>query len=131
MNFNNLNYDFVKAGVLKPVLKADGRIDGYKACTLKSDYEEDSDYELMDLSKPLTLITTEAHEIIGDKEFCKFDFTKLDLPNKPGVYLWVIDGIVVYIGRAINDSNESLHNRFAKGYGNITCRPCFKRVFIC
>lgn len=51
--------------------------------------------------------------------FCKF---RLNLPNvkKQGVYLWVVDNEVVYIGETIN-----LRNRFNIGYGNISPRNIF------
>lgn len=51
--------------------------------------------------------------------FCKF---RLNLSNikKQGVYLWLVDNEVVYIGETIN-----LRNRFKIGYGNISPRNIF------
>lgn len=50
--------------------------------------------------------------------FCHF---KLNLPNTSGVYLWVVDEEIIYIGEA-----ENLKARFNNGYGNISPRNCFK-----
>ena len=50
--------------------------------------------------------------------FCKF---KPNLPIIKGVYLWVINGEIVYIGEGVN-----LRDRFNNGYGNISPRNCFK-----
>lgn len=50
--------------------------------------------------------------------FCRF---KPDLPKGPGVYLWVVDGDIIYIGEAVD-----LRSRFNSGYGNISPRNCFK-----
>ena len=56
---------------------------------------------------------------IDDKTmFCRF---KPDLPITKGVYLWVIDDEIVYIGEGVN-----LRDRFNNGYGNISPRNCFK-----
>ena len=50
--------------------------------------------------------------------FCKF---KPDLPKIKGVYLWVSDNEIIYIGEGVN-----LRSRFNSGYGNISPRNCFK-----
>ena len=50
--------------------------------------------------------------------FCKF---KPNLPNVKGVYLWVLNGEIIYIGEGVN-----LRDRFNNGYGNISPRNCFK-----
>ena len=50
--------------------------------------------------------------------FCKF---KPNLPPTNGVYLWVIDDEIIYIGEGVN-----LYKRFNSGYGNISPRNCFK-----
>lgn len=51
-------------------------------------------------------------------EFCHF---KPDLPKGKGVYLWVVDNEIIYLGEAVD-----LRSRFNSGYGNISPRNCFK-----
>ena len=51
-------------------------------------------------------------------EFCSF---KLNLPKQKGVYLWVVDDEIIYLGEAVD-----LYSRFNTGYGNISPRNCFK-----
>lgn len=51
-------------------------------------------------------------------EFCHF---KPDLPKGKGVYLWVVDDEIIYLGEAVD-----LRSRFNSGYGNISPRNCFK-----
>lgn len=50
--------------------------------------------------------------------FCKF---KLNLPKVKGVYLWVVDDEIIYLGEGVD-----LYKRFNVGYGNISPRNCFK-----
>ena len=51
-------------------------------------------------------------------EFCHF---KPNLPKESGVYLWVVNDEIIYIGEA-----KDLRSRFNSGYGNISPRNCFK-----
>lgn len=51
-------------------------------------------------------------------EFCHF---KPNLPKESGVYLWVVNKEIIYIGEA-----KDLKSRFNSGYGNISPRNCFK-----
>ena len=51
-------------------------------------------------------------------EFCHF---KPNLPKESGVYLWVVNGEIIYIGEA-----KDLRSRFNSGYGNISPRNCFQ-----
>ncbi len=53
----------------------------------------------------------------GKGAFCRFSINAGDWP---GVYLWVIDGQIIYIGETIN-----LQQRFNKGYGTISPRNCY------
>lgn len=53
----------------------------------------------------------------GTGDFCRFSITAAPVP---GVYLWVVDGKIVYIGEAAN-----LRQRFNSGYGNISPRNCY------
>ena len=54
----------------------------------------------------------------GEGAFCKFSVC---LPENSGVYLMVVDKIIVYIGETYN-----LRERFNNGYGNISPRNCYK-----
>ncbi len=53
-----------------------------------------------------------------DTPFCKF---KPDIPKIRGLYLWVIDDEIVYIGEGVN-----LNYRFNNGYGSISPRNCYQ-----
>lgn len=53
----------------------------------------------------------------GKGAFCRFTINAGDWP---GVYLWVVDGQIIYIGETIG-----LQQRFNVGYGNISPRNCF------
>jgi hypothetical protein len=55
----------------------------------------------------------------GNGAFCRFSIKADDWP---GVYLWVVDNRIVYIGET-----ESLHRRFNMGYGRISPRNCYVR----
>lgn len=52
-----------------------------------------------------------------DTVFCKF---KPDLPCVKGVYLWVVNDEIIYIGESVN-----IKSRFNDGYGNISPRNCY------
>jgi hypothetical protein len=54
----------------------------------------------------------------GEGSFCKF---KIKAENVPGVYLWVVDDEIIYIGETAD-----LRNRFNTGYGIISARNCFE-----
>ena len=54
----------------------------------------------------------------GSGSFCKFS---IDAGEWPGVYLWVVDDELIYIGET-----ENLSQRFNRGYGIIAPRNCFK-----
>lgn len=55
--------------------------------------------------------------IDDDTVFCKF---KPNLPQVKGVYLWVANDEIIYIGESVN-----IKSRFNDGYGNISPRNCF------
>ena len=54
----------------------------------------------------------------GAGEFCKFKLK--NAKDVSGVYVWIIDNEVVYIGEAVN-----LRKRFNMGYGNISPKNCY------
>lgn len=54
----------------------------------------------------------------GHGPFCRFHAA---LPQAAGLYLWVVDNQIVYIGEACD-----LRRRFSTGYGNISPRNCYK-----
>lgn len=53
----------------------------------------------------------------GKGAFCRFSIAA---DNWPGVYLWVVDGQIIYIGET-----AGLKQRFNAGYGNISPRNCY------
>lgn len=53
----------------------------------------------------------------GTGTFCRFS---IHTPAVPGVYLWVVDGKIIYIGETVN-----LAQRFNAGYGSISPRNCY------
>lgn len=53
----------------------------------------------------------------GAGAFCRFS---IQAECASGVYLWVVDGKVIYIGETID-----LQRRFQAGYGNISPRNCY------
>lgn len=53
----------------------------------------------------------------GNGAFCSFS---INAGNWPGVYLWVVDGEIIYIGET-----ASLQKRFNMGYGSISPRNCY------
>lgn len=53
----------------------------------------------------------------GSGAFCKFT---VNAQNWPGVYLWVVDGEIIYIGETVK-----LWQRFNMGYGNIEPANCY------
>ena len=53
----------------------------------------------------------------GSGAFCRFT---LHAPAVSGVYLWIVEGKIIYIGETVN-----LHQRFNTGYGNISPRNCY------
>ena len=54
----------------------------------------------------------------GQGPFCHFT---IDTSNCAGVYLWIVDKEIVYIGET-----EDLRRRFNTGYGSISPRNCYK-----
>lgn len=53
----------------------------------------------------------------GEGAFCRFSIKTEDCP---GVYLWVVDKQIIYIGET-----AGLRKRFNVGYGNISPRNCY------
>lgn len=53
----------------------------------------------------------------GKGAFCRFS---IQAENWPGVYLWVLDGQIIYIGET-----AGLRQRFNMGYGYISPRNCY------
>ncbi len=54
----------------------------------------------------------------GTQLFCKFKI--LEKINKAGIYVFVFDDIVKYVGEC-----ENFYNRINSGYGNISPRNCY------
>lgn len=55
----------------------------------------------------------------GDGVFCCFHIS--DCSGGEGVYLLLLNGVVVYVGKC-----ENLRERFNAGYGNISPRNCYE-----
>ena len=53
----------------------------------------------------------------GAGAFCRFS---IDADDVPGVYLWVVDDEIIYIGETVK-----LRQRFNNGYGNIQPVNCY------
>ena len=53
----------------------------------------------------------------GSGMFCKFS---INAGQVPGVYLWVVDDEIIYIGETVE-----LRRRFNTGYGTISPRNCY------
>lgn len=53
----------------------------------------------------------------GSGAFCRFS---IDAPSISGVYLWVVESEIIYIGETFD-----LRQRFNVGYGNISPRNCY------
>lgn len=55
--------------------------------------------------------------LYGEGAFCRFS---INAENRPGVYLWMVDKQIIYIGET-----AGLRQRFNIGYGNISPRNCY------
>lgn len=77
-----------------------------------------------DSSGRIKLFNPEEHPEYGVKHdwgwgpFCKFKLERA--AHVSGVYLWVVNGSIVYIGETTD-----LADRFNSGYGNISPRNCY------
>lgn len=98
MKIGNYEFDFIETLKLLPAKEG------------KFTYEPQSRYKK---SKESSL-----HEF-GCGEFCKFKLQ--NAKDTCGVYAWVINNEVVYIGEAVN-----FRKRFNMGYGIISPRNCFE-----
>ena len=58
----------------------------------------------------------------GDKKFCRFHLTDEHIYNKRGLYLYALNGRIMYIGRCL----DNFANRFNNNYGMIAPRNCYK-----
>ena len=136
-NFNDLGFNFKKAGLIFPTMNGDTPFT-YKSYDKASPYYGRNNYQIMRLRRASLGITTNDNEKIGDQEFCHISVTddgpcqeengiNINLPDRTGVYLWVINDIVVYVGRA-HTANQTLYRRFRNGYSRISYRACVCRI---
>ena len=58
--------------------------------------------------------------ILANTEFCCFSIKAQNIGNVSCVYLWIVDGEIIYIGET-----KTLKTRFNSGYGSISPRKCF------
>lgn len=57
----------------------------------------------------------------GEGPFCEFD-VPADIGDKKGIYIFVINDKVKYVGRCLN----TFKKRISQGYGHISPRNCYK-----
>jgi hypothetical protein len=57
----------------------------------------------------------------GDEQYCKFKILDKSVLNKKGVYSYVLNGTIMYIGRC----KDSFYQRINIGYGNISPKNCY------
>jgi len=57
----------------------------------------------------------------GDRTYSTFSITTSELSNKKGVYAYVVDNQLKYIGRC----KDSMKKRVNQGYGNISPKNCY------
>ncbi len=99
---NLLGYDFKYIETIKPFTDKNGAIQVFSK--VYTHYKKDG---------------LKLHKY-GDLDFCKFKLNNFTSKEKiSGVYLWVINDEIIYIGETAN-----LINRFNQGYGLITPRNC-------
>ncbi len=58
----------------------------------------------------------------GDLEYCRFCITAKEWLQKKGLYMYVIKGKIMYIGRC----RDSFKKRINNGYGHISPKNCYK-----
>ena len=96
INLDNEKYEFLYVQDLVP-LCCDKNLNVYD--------HKDSEY------------TDRKKNAFGERDYCSF---KIDYPQKvSGVYLWVVDDEIIYIGET-----DDLVKRFNSGYGKITPYNC-------
>jgi len=96
---NILGFEFRLIQQLLPQCDDDGRIIKFYP---QNDYDNRNNLPLLE------------H---GDGAFCRFS---IQAGNWQGVYLWIVNGEIIYIGETKN-----LHSRFNTGYGHIEPRNCY------
>lgn len=130
VDFDFCGYAFSLAGRIRPALLPSGEIFIYYPHQCDR-YQNEENYQIMTLNG----------ETIGDRGFCFFVIdngtptnendnlntaTIANLPRRQGVYIWVCENQVIYVGRATNDGRNSLYSRFKSGYGRISPRNCYR-----
>ena len=93
-------YDFTYVQDIEPLKDKNGKV---------MEYEPQADYK-----------NTGGKQLhrYGSGSFCRFS---VNAGNWPGVYLWVVENEIIYIGET-----AKLGNRFNTGYGNISGINCFQ-----
>jgi hypothetical protein len=83
--------------------------------------ERDSSGAVRDFTPHVRLESQPKPELLqgGEGPFCKFSISNR-WRGKPGVYLFLVDGVLVYVGEC-----ECLVKRINQGYGCIAPRNCF------
>lgn len=117
-------YQIHYAGTAEPIRDANGELDIYKGSDIHNRRPRNRDFFADPEYEPMCIYGVPANEL----EFCTFSVAKqhvngsgrvLNLPEKMGVYFWVLENTVIYIGRAAREG-ANLRNRFRGGYSSIT-----------
>lgn len=82
--------------------------------------ERDSDGKIVEYAPQSRYSNSQGKRLhyYGSGTFCRFS---IDAGNWPGVYLWVVDGEIIYIGETVK-----LGQRFNMGYGRIEGVNCYE-----
>lgn len=58
----------------------------------------------------------------GDMEYCKFKISDKEIEKLKGIYFYILNDEIVYIGRCC----DSFYKRINNGYGRISPKNCYK-----
>ena len=100
-----------------------------KYLKLSASFEEDlPEYGDMNIGAFLILLKKRGDDkygkflnINGDKRYCKFTLTDVDLSQK-GLYVYVLNNEIKYLGRCLTNFKD----RIISNYGRITATNCYK-----
>ena len=92
-----------------------------------NDYAEFLD---MQIGKFLLMLKEQGNEFYedflltdyGDGKFCKFNLKDKDIFYKKGLYIYLVDDELMYIG----STTDCYYKRINGGYGNISAAMCYK-----
>jgi len=126
LNFENKNIENIFSNKQNKTLKETLKNNKYKNLFdhCNTNYNKYLDYKLGVFLNDLKVNKDEYYKKFlneyGDNKFCKFKI-KENL-NKKGIYFFVENNQVMYLGRCLNN----FQNRINNGYGNISPKNCYK-----